>query len=136
MGRKGRRMKRYLGLKRTNTGNYLGGIEHLFPGLISGWVFGQTGEFHEVRLLVGSHMIARCEINQSRPDVCQQLGREGMPGFQLKLPGELPPLDWSQPARLLALSSDGQQQAELHTRQECQHSSTVAGIAAERCVKS
>lgn len=106
-------MKRFLGLKRTNSGNYLGGIEHLFPGLISGWVFGQAGEFHEVRLLVGSNMIARCEINQSRPDVCQQLRREGTPGFGLKLPGELPPLDWSQPARLLALSADGRQQAEL-----------------------
>ena len=30
--------------------------------------------FYEVRLLLGPHLIARVEINQPRPDVCQQLG--------------------------------------------------------------
>jgi hypothetical protein len=113
MGSKGRRLKRYLGLKRDGDGSHQGGIEHLLPGRVSGWVFGASAPFHEVRLLVGAHLIARAEVDQNRPDVCAQLGREGTPGFSLALPAELPPLDWSQPARLLALSADGRQQAEL-----------------------
>jgi len=113
MGSKGRRLKRYLGLKREGGSGHQGGIEHLLPGRISGWVFGADDPFHEVRLLVGAHLIARAEVVQSRPDVCAQLGREGTPGFALLLPGELPPLDWSQAPRLLALSADGRRQAEL-----------------------
>lgn len=113
MGTKGRRLKRYLGLKRDPQSGHHGGIEHLLPGRISGWVLGSNEAFHEVRLLVGAHMIARAEVNQGRPDVCDQLGREGTPGFSLALPAELPPLDWNKPARLLALSADGRQQAEL-----------------------
>ena len=113
MGSKGRRLKRYLGLKRDGSQSHHGGIEHLLPGRLSGWVFGDSEPFYEVRLLVGAHLIARAKVDQSRPDVCAQLGREGTPGFSLALPAELPPLDWSQPARLLALSADGRQQAEL-----------------------
>ena len=113
MGNKGRRLKRYLGLKREGRSGHQGGIEHLLPGRISGWVFGGDEPFHEVRLLLGAHLIARAEVVQSRPDVCAQLGREGTPGFALLLPGELPPLDWSHAPCLLALSADGRRQAEL-----------------------
>jgi hypothetical protein len=113
MGSKGRRLKRYLGLKRETHSGHHGGIEHLLPGKISGWVVGADAPFHEVRLLVGAHLIARAEINQNRPDVCAQLGHEGTPGFSMELPGELPPLDWTQPPRLLALSADGRRQADL-----------------------
>jgi len=113
VGSKGRRLKRYFGLKRDPQSRLHGGIEHLLPGRISGWVFGAQEAFHEVRLLVGAHLIARTEINQSRPDVCAQLGKEGTFGFSMALPAELPPLDWSQPPRLLALSADGRRQADL-----------------------
>ena len=113
MGSKGRRLKRYLGLKRDPQSGHQGGIEHLLPGRISGWVCGAEEAFHEVRLLVGAHLIARAEVNQSRPDVCAQLGVAGSPGFSLTLPAELPPLDWSQSPRLLALSADGRRQADL-----------------------
>ncbi len=113
MGSKGRRLKRYLGLKRDPQSGHHGGIEHLLPGRISGWVFGAEEAFHEVRLLVGAHLIARAEINQSRPDVCAQLGVERSSGFSVTLPAELPPLDWSQPPRLIALSADGRRQADL-----------------------
>ena len=126
MGSKGRRLKRYLGLKRDPQSGHQGGIEHLLPGRISGWVFGAEEAFHEVRLLVGVHLIARAEINQSRPDVCAQLGVEGNPGFSLTLPAELPPLDWSQTPRLLALSADGRRQADL------QLSGKAAADTAER----
>jgi hypothetical protein len=67
----------------------------------------------EVRLLVGPHLIARAEINKARPDVCESLGWQGTPGFSLKLPAELPPVDWQPAPRLLALSADGSQQVEL-----------------------
>jgi len=113
MRKKGRRLKRYLGFRREAGLSWSGGIEHLLPGLISGWVVAKDRPLHEVRLLVGPHLIARAEINQARPDVCESLGWQGTPGFSLLLPAELPPLDWQPTPRLLALTADGSQQVEL-----------------------
>lgn len=113
MAQKGRRMKRFLGLRREAGSGHSGGIEHLMPGRISGWVVAKRGALQEVRLLVGPNLIARADINLPRPDVCETLGWQGQPGFALMLPGELPPLDWSQQPRLLALSADGSVQVEL-----------------------
>ena len=113
MNKKGRSLKRFLGLRREAGLAWSGGVEHLLPGLISGWVVAKDGPLHEVRLLVGPHLIARAEIYLARPDVCQTLGVQGTPGFSLVLPAELPPLDWQQAPRLLALSADGSQQLEL-----------------------
>ena len=113
MRKKGRRLKRYLGFRREAGLSWRGGIEHLLPGLISGWVVAKDEPLHEVRLLVGPHLIARAEINQARPDVCESLGWQGTPGFSLLLPAELPPLDWQPTPRLIALSADGSQQVEL-----------------------
>lgn len=83
------------------------------PGRISGWVVVRDQPLQEVRLLVGPHLIARAEINQPRPDVCDALNWQGQPGFNLALPAEIPPLDWSQPVRLLALSADGRAGVDL-----------------------
>jgi len=113
MKKNGRRLKRYLGLRREAGLDWSGGIEHLLPGLISGWVVAKEVPLQDVRLLVGPHLIARAEINQARPDVCESLNWQGTPGFSLLLPAELPPLDWQPKPRLLALSADGSQQLEL-----------------------
>jgi hypothetical protein len=113
MKKKGRRLKRYLGLRREAGTAWSGRIEHLLPGLISGWVVAKDVPLQDVRLLVGPHLIARAEINQSRPDVCETLGWQGTPGFSLVLPAELPPVDWQPEPRLLALSADGSRQLEL-----------------------
>ena len=112
---KGRRLKRYLGLRRSQGTAFQGGIDRLLPGKLMGWVMaaGSQSSFYEVRLLVGPHLIARAEINQPRPDVCEQLGRQGSPGFVLPVPVELPALDWSLPVRVVAVSADGSAQAEL-----------------------
>jgi len=113
MKKKGRRLKRFLGLQREAGMAWSGGIEHLLPGQISGWVLAKGVPLHEVRLLVGPHLIARAEINQPRPDVCEIHGWRGTPGFSLKLPAELPPVDWQPAPRLLAINADGSQQVEL-----------------------
>jgi hypothetical protein len=113
MKKKGRRLKRYLGLRRDAGMAWSGGIEHLVPGQISGWVVAKGVPLQEVRLLVGPHLIARAEINLERPDVCEKLGWQGTPGFSLELPAELPPIDWQPAPRLLAINADGSQQVEL-----------------------
>jgi len=113
MKKKGRRLKRFLGLRREAGIAWSGGIEHLLPGQISGWVVAKGVPLQEVRLLVGPHLIARAEINLARPDVCEKLVWQGTPGFSLKLPSELPPVDWLPAPRLLAISTDGSQQVEL-----------------------
>jgi hypothetical protein len=113
MKKEGRRLKRFLGLRREAGMAWSGGIEHLLPGQISGWVVAKGVSLQEVRLLVGPHLIARAEINQARPDVCETLGWQGTPGFSLVLPAELPPIDWQPAPRLLAINADGSQQVEL-----------------------
>jgi hypothetical protein len=113
MKKKGQRLKRYFGLRREAGMAWSGGIEHLLPGQISGWVVAKDVPLQEVRLLVGHHLIAQAEINQARPDVCEKLGWQGTPGFSLVLPAELPPVDWQPSPRLLAISADASQQVEL-----------------------
>jgi hypothetical protein len=118
--KKGRRLKRYLGLRRAKGAAFYGGIDHLLPSKILGWVSAADPStlFYEVRLLVGPHLIARVEIDHPRPDVCEQLGCEGTPGFVIPLPFDLPPLDWSLPVRVLAVSADGSFHVELSLLQK------------------
>lgn len=112
---KGRSLKRVLGLRRrkNSTIPHKGGIDTLQPGRLSGWVVAPGVPLHEVRLLVGPHLIAKAEINQARADVCETLGWQGLPGFSVELPAELPLVNWQEPPRLIALSADGSQQVEL-----------------------
>ena len=111
----GRRLKRYLGLRRSQAIDFRGGIDRILPSKLMGWVSAVDPDisFVEVRLLVGPHVISRVEINEPRPDVCEQLGLKGDPGFVLPLPVDLPPLDWDLPVRAVALSGDGGVQVEL-----------------------
>lgn len=95
-----------------------GGIEHLLPGRISGWVVGRGLPMHNVRLLMGSELIAWAEIHQPRPDVCAALGWQGQPGFTLLLPTKLPSQPETGTPRLLAVSADGSQQTELRLMQQ------------------
>jgi hypothetical protein len=113
MNKTARRLKRLMGLASEPTLRFKGGIEAIQPGRLTGWVIAPGVALHEVRLLVGNHLIARADINQPRPDVCEAHGWQGQPGFSLDLPGELPPLDWQLRPRLIALSPDGSQQVEL-----------------------
>jgi len=113
VGTKSRSLKRFLGLRRQNKDNHRGGIEHILPSRISGWAVSANSSFHEVRLLVGQKLVARTEVNQPRPDVCEKLAYQGEPGFTLQLPEQLPTLDWKEPVRLLALSVDGGIQSVL-----------------------
>lgn len=113
MTKKGRRLKRFLGLRRKPGPFHRGGIEHLQPGRISGWVIAEGISLHDVRLLVGPHLIARAEINLPRPDVCAAFNWQGLPGFDLSLPSELPTLPSLEQPRLVAVSADGSRQVEL-----------------------
>ena len=117
---KGRRLKRYLGLRRSQEIVFQGGIDRLLPGRLMGWVMASDSQvsFYEVRLLVGPHLISRVEINQPRPDVCEQLGQEGNFGFVLPLPVDLPPLNWNEPIRVVAVSVDGSARVELPLMQK------------------
>jgi len=113
MNKAARRLRRLLSLGGGPTLRFKGGIEVIQPGRLSGWVIAPGVVLHEVRLLVGDHLIARADINQPRPDVCEAHGWNGQPGFCLDLPGELPPLDWQLRPRVIALSPDASQQVEL-----------------------
>lgn len=125
MKKAARRLKQLIGLDRESPARFKGGIEAIQPGCLSGWVIAPGLALHEVRLLVGNHLIARADINQSRPDVCDAHAWEGKPGFKLHLPSELPPIDWQHRPRLIALSPDGSQQLELQWMNDAKQTSAL-----------
>lgn len=98
---------------RPNKVMHRGGIDSITPGLISGWVYGPTVPFTDVRLLQGSHLVAQAAINQPRPDVAEMLGLPGNFGFQLIVSGEMSAAVPNQVAKILATSADGSVRVEL-----------------------
>ena len=106
--------KIYVTLMKYRQRKFKGGIEHLLPGSISGWVYTADDAYYEVRLIVGRDLVAKAKVDKRREDVCAQLGIEGKHGFSVTLPSELPPLDWGQDPKLIALSTDGQRHSVLH----------------------
>ena len=90
-----------------------GGVDSITPGSISGWVYGPTVPFTDVRLLQGPHLLAQAAINQPRPDVAEMLGVPGNFGFQLIVNGDLPAVVGNQVPKILALSADGILRVEL-----------------------
>lgn len=108
-------LKRFLGLKGSKkaTPFHKGGIDNVQPGRLSGWVVVDGIDLHEVRLLVGNHLLAKADINQPRADVCEMLGWKGQPGFMVELPSALPMVNWQDEPRLIAMSVDGSLQVEL-----------------------
>ena len=90
-----------------------GGIDSITPGLISGWVYGPTVPFTDVRLVQGSHLLAQAAINQPRPDVAEMLGLPGNFGFQLIVSGEISAALSNQVVKILAISADGSVRVEL-----------------------
>lgn len=90
-----------------------GGIDSITPGLISGWVMDAKVPLTDVRLLVGTQLIAQAAINLHRPDVSEMLGVEGNFGFQLQLNDALPATVGNQVPKVLATSADCQVMVEL-----------------------
>ena len=115
MASQGRRLKRYLGLKRKKGLKPLGGLESITPGCLTGWIALPNQEpLSEVRLLVGPHLIAATAVDQSRPDVSEAIGLSGNLGFSLPIPKDIPPLDWDQfKPKLIAMSPDGAVQVKI-----------------------
>jgi hypothetical protein len=108
-----RRFKRLVGLEKRITPTHYGGLEHLIPSQITGWVVPLSEPFHEVRLLIGSQLISRSEINQARKDVSEKFGFEGDAGFSLPLSILHHSVDLNQNIQVLAISADGSHKAQL-----------------------
>jgi hypothetical protein len=92
---------------------YRGGIDNVQPGQFSGWVIAEGVRLHEVRLIMGDILLAKAEINQPRPDVCQTLNYSGQPGFTIELSHELPQVDWQCNPKAIAISLDGTQHTQI-----------------------
>ena len=110
--KKGRRMKRYLGLKRASI-NKLGSLEIITPGYLSGWVFSKDDNLKEVCLYIGSNLIAKAAININRSDVASIFPNAYNSGFQILLPTDLPPIDLNQKIKLIANNEKDEGIAEV-----------------------
>ena len=102
MIRNGRRLKRYLGLRRKLIPNTFGGIENISPGLISGWVCEENSNFTQVKLVSGNIVLAVANIDQIRTDVNELYDFQESPGFVIYLPVELPQIDFSKEIKVIA----------------------------------
>lgn len=108
-------LTRFVGLKESTRAkiSHKGGIDNIQPGRLSGWVAAKGIIFHEVRLFVCGHLLAKTEVDQLRPDVCEMLGSQGQHGFIINLPSKLPIVNWQDEPKLIAMSADGSHQVEL-----------------------
>ncbi len=110
MNHKGRRLKRYLGLRREKIHRAV--IEKILPSRIIGWAVNQDCNLVEVRLIIGNVLLAQASIDKERPDVSNALGLNGAHGFELILPCEHPSVDWNLEPKLLASSADSKVQEQ------------------------
>ncbi|MCX5969526.1 MAG: phytanoyl-CoA dioxygenase family protein [Cyanobacteria bacterium] len=83
-----------------------GVVDVITPSQVMGWVSHAELALTEVRLLLGSQVIATAPINVERPDVVERLGRSGRFGFQLEIPDSHPDPSAGEPLRLLAMTAD------------------------------
>ena len=114
MTSKGRRLKRYLGLKRQKGLKPLGGVESITPGCLSGWVALPDHPLSEVLSPSRTSFDLRASVDQPRADVCEATGISGDFGFVLTIPQDIPPLDWDQfTPSLIAMSADGLIQVQI-----------------------
>jgi hypothetical protein len=90
-----------------------GGIELITPSLMTGWAYHPHHVLSDVRLLSGPHLLAHGRIQDPRPDVEDHLRREGLFGFQLEIPADLPLSPLESAPQILALSADGSQRFPL-----------------------
>tara|TARA_A100001015_G_scaffold159072_1_gene176726 strand:- start:2640 stop:3560 length:921 start_codon:yes stop_codon:yes gene_type:complete len=105
MNNYGRRLKRFLLLKRKKIDLY-GGIEKVFPNKITGWLFCTKNKINELNLYIGPHLISKSIINMERKDVSDKYNCQIRCGFEIKIPAELPIIDLSQDIKLIASISN------------------------------
>ena len=99
--RKGRRLKRYLGLKRKII-NPIGALEIITPSYISGWAALKDEQISEVCLYVGNNLISRAPVNLIRKDVTASIPFAKNPGFKIYFPRDFPPIDLEVEIKLIA----------------------------------
>ena len=94
-----------IGIIRLNKIPYEGCVEHILPDRIIGWVSSKQIKIKEIKLLIGPHIIAKASVNLARKDVCKALNINENPGFVLRLPNNIPPLNKNLKIRLIATAN-------------------------------
>lgn len=90
---KGRRLKRFFGLKRKKGYIYHYSIDQILPNKIIGWAASKDLKLDEIKLFVGENFIAKTKIDIIREDVSKSINIYGNHGFELILPENIHPLD-------------------------------------------
>ncbi len=104
MPKKGRRLKRYLGLVRAKQPHVCGCIDHISPTFISGWATSEEGIL-EVKLMLGNNILASTKLDVYREDVNKAKKISGSNGFKFILNFELPRLNWKENLQVLAINT-------------------------------
>ena len=97
-----------------------GGLEHITPSVISGWVHHPGLPLREVSLCIGPNRIAAAPIDVHRADVEAHLGLSGRFAFDLRIPADLPLLEMTAEPVLMAISADGLQSWPLRLMREAE----------------
>ena len=90
---KGRRLKRFLGLRRKKGYHYDYSVENILPNKIIGWAASRDLKLNEVQLFAGDNLIAKTKLNIVREDVSKSLNIDGKHGFILNLPDKIPKIN-------------------------------------------
>jgi len=110
---KGRRLKRYFGLRREPQ-PVIGGIEFITPSSINGWAFfSDKSNIDELAFFYGENLIAKSKVNIFRDDISKLYSLNFKTGFDIKLPPELPPMDPKGFPRLTAFRKISERRNDL-----------------------
>ena len=85
---RGRRLKRYFGLRRKRS-NSFGGVDVLKPSFLSGWIISKDYEFKEIRLYKNKKVICKTFIDIYREDIYEKYKLNEISGFKLYFNSDL-----------------------------------------------
>ena len=105
---------------------YRGGIEHIQPNGIFGWVYCDNQKLDEVQLLYGSNLIAKAKIDTYRNDIARSFDFHGCSGFSIPLlSDEIPEFGKRLKPKVVVLNKKGNRKFEIKLLNQPQNTSDM-----------
>ena len=112
---KGRKLKRFLGLKRAKP-NYYGGIDLISPSMMKGWVVSEKNiidKIARVALILDKDNKIIAELNEYRTDIAEIYKTESYTGFTINFPIAKPSNISPRNIRIVGLNEKGKTILEI-----------------------
>ena len=106
---KGKKLKRFLGLKRRKP-DYYGGIDLISPSMMKGWVVSERNildKIVKVALIIKKNKEIIAEVNEYRSDIAEIYKTESYTGFTINFPSTKPSNIFPRNIKIVGLNEHG-----------------------------